>query len=132
MANALYPKAKELALAAGLNLAAGTVKAQLVDLASYTYSSAHQFLSSIPGGARVGSPVTLSNKSITNGAFAADPAVFSGLSGAPSIEALVVYVDTGVEATSPLIYFMDTGTDLPVTAGATGGTVTWASGLFTL
>lgn len=132
MANALYPKAKELALAAGLNLAAGTVKAQLVDLASYTYNAAHQFLSSVPGGARVGSPVTLSNKSITNGAFAADPAVFSGLSSAPSIEALVVYVDTGNEATSPLVLFIDTATGLPVTAGATGGTVTWPSGLFSL
>lgn len=128
MTNAVYPKAKEAMLAGGLNLLAGTVKAQLVDLAGYTYNAAHQFLSDLPSGARVGAAVTLSSKSITNGVFDAADATWSGLSAAPSIEALVLYVDTGNEATSPLVYYMDTATGLPVASGATGGTVAWDNG----
>ena len=32
-----------------------------------------------------------------------------------SIEAIVIYVDTGTEATSPLVAFIDTATGLPIT-----------------
>lgn len=128
MSNLVYPKAKEAMLGAGLNLLSGTVKAQLIDLANYTYSAAHQYLSDVPSGARVGAPVTLTGKSITNGVFdAADPS-WSGLVSAPSIEALILYVDTGTESTSLLVVFIDTATALPIGAGATGGTVTWDSG----
>ena len=128
MANKVLPKARERMLAGGLNLLAGTVKAQLIDTAAYTYSDAHQFLSDIPSGARIGAPVTLANKIITNGVFDADDLAFSGLSGAPTIEALVYYVDTGTESTSPVFYFVDTATGLPMAAGATGGTVTHDNG----
>lgn len=128
MTNAVYPKAKELMLGAGLNLVSGTVKVMLVDTAAYTYSSAHQYLSDVAAGARVGTAQTLASKTVTNGVFdAADPS-WSGLSGAPSIEALVIYVDTGTESTSPLVAYIDTATGLPISSGATGGTVTWDNG----
>lgn len=125
MANALYPKFKEYLLDV---LLTSTVKVQLVDLALYTYSASHQFLSDIPSGARVGAAVTLTGKSATLGVFdAADP-TWSGLSGAPSIEALAYYIDTGVEGTSRLVYIMDAATGLPISAGATGGTVAHDNG----
>lgn len=129
MTNAVYPKAKELMLGAGLNLMSATVKAMLVDTAAYTYSAAHQYLSDVAGGARVGTAQTLTSKSVTGGVFdAADP-TWSGISGAPSIEALVIYVDTGTESTSPLLLFIDVATGLPISSGATGGTVTWDNGV---
>lgn len=128
MPNALYPKAKEAALAAGLNLAAGTVRAMLVDTAAYTYSAAHEFLSDVPGGARIGTAATLASKTLTNGVFDAADATWSGLSAAPTIEALILYVDTGTEGTSRLVAFIDTATGLPIASGATGGTVTWDNG----
>lgn len=128
MANLLYPKAKERALAGGLNLIAGAVKVQLIDLGAYTYSASHEFLSSVPAGARIGTAATLATKSNTNGVFDADDATFSGLVGAPTIEALLIYVDTGVEGTSPLVALIDTATGLPIAAGATGGTVAWDNG----
>jgi len=128
MSNAVYPKAKELMLGAGLNLASATIKAQLVDTAAYTYSAAHQFLSDVAVGSRVGSPVTLGSKVVTNGVFDAADLTFSGLTSAPSIEALVLYADTGVEGSSYLIAYIDTSTGLPIAAGATGGTVTWDNG----
>lgn len=128
MANALYPKAKEAALGSGMNLSAGTVKAYLIDTGAYTYSAAHQYLSDVPGGARIGTAQTLASKTLTNGVFDAADVTYSGLTSAPTIEAIVIAVDTGTDATSPLIAYIDTATGLPISAGATGGTVAWDNG----
>lgn len=125
MSNALYPKFKEFLLNA---LLTGAVKVQLIDTAVYTYSAAHQYLSDVPSGARVGAPVALTSMTGTNGVFdSADP-TWTGLTGAPSIEAVVYYIDTGVEGTSRLVYFQDTATGLPISAGATGGTLVHDNG----
>jgi hypothetical protein len=107
------------------------VKAALVDTATYTYSAAHEFQTSLSGV--VGTAVTLGTKTIVNGAFdSADP-TFAAAAGA-SAEAIVIYIDTGTPATSRLVAFLDTGfTGLPVTPG--GGDITVAvnaSGWFTL
>lgn len=128
MANAVYPKFKELALGAGGNLSAGTVKATLIDTANYTYSAAHQYYSSVGGSARVGTAVTLGSKTLTDGVFDAADISFTGLSSAPTIEALIIWVDSGVEATSPLVAYIDTATGLPVSAGATQVDVAFDAG----
>jgi len=51
-----------------------------------------------------------------------------------TVEALVIYVDTGSAATSPLVAYIDTSvTGLPVTPNGGDITVTWnASGIFAL
>ena len=128
MTNAVYPKAKQTALGPGLNLSAGAVKAVLVHTAIYTYSAAHQFLSDVSAGARVGAAVTLSSKTLTDGVFDAADISVTGLVSAPSVEAIVLYVDTGVEGTSPLVAYIDTSSGLPVAAGATQVDVTWDNG----
>lgn len=129
MANTVYPKFKKRCATTGGNVLAGTVRAQLVDLGAYTYSAAHEFLSELPSGARIGAPVTLTGKTVSDeGVFDAADMTVSGLVSAPSIEALVLYVDTGDEATSPLMTIVDTATGLPIPAGATGGTVAWSNG----
>ena len=133
MANALYPKWKENLLQFGTNnnLSAGTVKVALVDTGTYTYSSAHQFLSSLTGV--VGTAQTLTTKTVTNGVFDADDVTFTAVTG-NSAEALVIYIDTGTASTSPLVAFIDTSvTGLPVTPNGGNITVTWnASGIFSL
>lgn len=133
MANAIYPLYKQAILSGGSNtdLSAGTVKLALVDTGTYTYSAAHQFLSSLSGV--VGTAVTLGSKTVTNGTFDfADP-TWTAVSG-NSAEALVCYIDTGVAGTSRLVAYIDTGqTGLPVTPN--GGDITLtvnASGFFTL
>lgn len=133
MANAIYPKYKEgiLQSAANTNLSSGTVKVALVDTGTYTYSSSHQFLSSLSGV--VGTAQTLGTKTLTNGTFDAADATFTAVTGA-TVEALVIYVDTGVAGTSPLVAYIDTGqTGLPVTPNGGNITVTFdAAGIFTL
>lgn len=134
MANALYPKWKEqlLQFTTNNNLSAGTVKVALVDTGTYTYSSSHQFYSSV-SSAVVGTPQTLGSKTYTNGTFDAADSTFSAVSGA-SVEALVIYIDTGSAATSPLVAYIDTGvTGLPVTPNGGNIAVAWnASGIFAL
>lgn len=132
MANAIYPKWKEAIMQASANSSlGGTVKVALVDTGVYTYSAAHEFLTSLTG--RVGTDQTLATKTFTNGTFDADNATFPSVSGA-TVEALVIYIDTGTAGTSRLVAYLDTGiTGLPVTPNGGNIGVTWdAAGIFTL
>lgn len=133
MANAIYPKYKEAVLGGGTNsaLTSGTVKAALVDTGAYTYNAAHDMLDDLTGV--VGTAVTLGSKTVTNGAFdSADP-TWTSVSG-NTVEAVVLYIDTGTPSTSRLVAYIDTGvTGLPITPD--GGNIqatVHSSGWFTL
>ena len=115
MTNAVYPKYKQAAISGGANhdLSAGTVKAALVDTGTYTYSATHEFLSDLSG--IIGTDQTLTTKTFTDGALNADDPTWPSVTGA-TIEAFVIYIDTGVAGTSRLYSYMDSGqTGLPVT-----------------
>lgn len=133
MANALYPKWKEALLQFTTNndLSSGTVKVALVT-AGYTYSSSDQYYSSVSASA-VGTPQTLTSKTFTNGVFDAADSTFTSVTGS-QVVSLVIYIDTGNSATSPLVAFIDTGvTNLPVTPNGGDILITWnASGIFAL
>lgn len=133
MPNVIYPKFKEQALQAGVNLSSGNIKAVLVDLADYTYSAAHEFLSDVAAAGRVATSGNLASKTFTNGTFdSADPS-FTAVTGDVS-EALILFIDTGTASTSRLIAFYDTGVGgLPVTPNGGDINVTVnASGWFSL
>lgn len=133
MANAIYPKWKEAISQSSANSSlTGTVKVALVDTGTYTYSAAHEFLSSLTGV--VGTAQTIgATKSYTNGVFDGGDVTFTAVSGATA-EALVIYIDTGVAGTSRLVAYIDTGvTGLPVTPNGGDISITWnASGIFAL
>lgn len=133
MANALYPKWKEALLQASSDSAlTGTVRAALVDANTYTYSAAHQFLSSLTGV--VGTAQTIgATKTYTDGVFDGANVTYTAVSG-NTAEAIVLYIDTGVAGTSRLVAYLDTGvTGLPVTPNGGDITVSWnASGIFAL
>ena len=130
MANALFQKAVEAAQKARpMNLLAGNIKAVLIDTGAYTVDLAnHEFLSDIPSGARIGTPVALSNKSITARVFNADPISITGLSSPPTCEAIVLFEDTGTASTSPLLVWIDTATGLPTSTGITQANIAWYTG----
>ncbi|MGE3395215.1 MAG: hypothetical protein AB7J97_12990 [Steroidobacteraceae bacterium] len=133
MANAIYPLYKQALIDADTNvdLNDGTVKVALIDTGTYTYSSAHDFLNDLSG--IVGTAQTIANTTVTNGTLDGDNVTFSAVTGA-SVEALVIYIDTGVSTTSRLVAYLDTGvTGLPVTPNGGDITITWnASGIFTI
>lgn len=128
MANTLYDFARQRFLEAQINWMTDTVKVYLVDTGAYTaQTGVHQYLSDIPTSARIAGPVTLTGKSTTGGAADAADITFTAVTGA-SIEAIIIYVDTGTEATSPLIAFIDTATGLPITPNGGDIIVTWDNG----
>ena len=126
MANVLYPKGKEHLSKAEVPLLTGNVRVFLVDSAVYTYSAAHQSLADVPAGARVANAL-LSGKDVTNGVFAASNTTLPAVTGAVS-EVLIVLLDSGTEATSWLLAYIDSAIGLPV--APTGGdiVVQWDTG----
>ena len=134
MANALFNpyKASRLTESPSVNMASDTIRIALVDTGTYTFNANDQYYSSV-SSAVVGTPVTLASKTTTNGVFDAADVTFTSVSGS-SVEALVVYKDTGVAATSPLIAWIDTvSSGLPVTPNGGDIDVQFnASGIFAI
>ncbi len=132
MANALYnPYKQSLPDSSAPDLSSVDVKVVLVDTDDYTFSAAHNDLADVAAGSRVATSGNLASKTITNGAFDADDITFSAVSGDQS-EALIVYYDSTVEATSILIAYIDTvSSGLPVTPNGGDITVTWGANIFT-
>jgi phage tail sheath gpL-like len=128
VANTLYDNARKLFLEGQINWLTDTIKVMLVDQGAYTPSpTTHVYLSDVSASARIGASVTLSGKATTGGAADANDVTFSAVSGA-SIEYIVLYKDTGVEGTSPLLALIDTATGLPITPNGGDIIVTWDNG----
>ena len=122
MANTLYDYCRQRFLESQINWMTDTVKVILVSTSAYTPQTAvHQYLADIPISARIAGPVTLTAKATTGGAADAADCTFTSVSGV-TINAIVIYKDTGTEATSPLIAYIDTATGLPITPN--GGDIT--------
>jgi len=135
MTNAVYDAWKDLIASAGLGLAAldltaATLKVAAIDTGVYTFSQAHDFFNDVTGV--IGTPVAIGSPTVTGKTIDGADATFTDLT-ATSIEALILYMDTGVSTTSPLVAYIDTGvTGLPLTTDGEA-TVTWdAAGIFDL
>ena len=114
MATGLYDKGREGILDHSIDMSA-TVKGVLVDTGTYTPNLATDtFLSDIPVGARISTSSALTTKTYTAGVFNSDPASFAAVSGA-SVEALVMFIDTGNPATSRLVAYIDNAIGFPFT-----------------
>jgi len=138
MANAVYPKYKQSLLNGDTNTAltgSGSTGlfCALVDTGTYTYSSSHQFYSSLSGIG--GTDQEITTVTLTNGLIDGDNITFSAVAGTVSYEALVLYrKNAGANTTWRLVAYIDTGvTGLPVTSNGGDITVTWnASGILQL
>jgi hypothetical protein len=127
MANGLYDKGREKFLTASVSFSADTIKVALVDTALYTVNlTTDEFYSSVTS-AVVGTPQTLGTKTTTAGVADAADVTFTAVTGA-SCEAVVIYKDTGAAGTSPLIAYIDTATNLPVTPNGGNISITWDNG----
>lgn len=131
MANALYAKGRAAFLNADIDWTDDDIRLALVT-SSYTVNlGVHQYLSDV-GATVVSNSWPLSSKVSAGGVAGAAPAVFTAVTGATGTYA-VVYKDTGTAATSPLIAYLDTVTNLPVTPNGGDIKLTFASStVFTL
>jgi len=126
MANALYDLGREGFLDGSIDWDTDNIKAVLVDTGTYTVNLVtdkfHSDLSGI-----VDTSSNLGSKTVTLGVADAADVTYTAVSGA-TVEAVVVYQDTGTSGTSRLIAYIDTGTGLPVTPNGGDITVTWDNG----
>lgn len=128
MANALYDGGREGFLDGSINYSTGTIKAVLVDTGAYTVNlSGNKFLSDIPSGARIATSGAFTTKTVTGGVADADDLVFSAVSG-PTVEAVVIFNDTGTTSTSRLIAYLDTITGFPFTPNGGNLNLAWSNG----
>jgi len=128
MANALYGLGREGFLNGSITWGSDTIKTTLGDSADYTLAiDTDQYYSSVTAAGRVATSGAMTSKTVTLGVADAADITFSAVTGDVS-EYLIGWKDTTVEATSPLIYCIDTATGLPVTPNGGDITVTWDSG----
>lgn len=128
MTKALYDLGREGFLGGDIDWDANVIKAVLVDEGQYSVNLAtHQFLSDIAAGARIAISPALANKTKTAGVADADDVTLAAVSGV-SVEAVVLFVDTGTTTTSRLIAYINEGTNLPVTPNGGDIIIQWDSG----
>lgn len=130
MANAIYPKWKQaiMGCVANASLLGGNLKAMIVDGDAYAYSAAHEFLASVPAGARIAISAVMGGVTLTDGVLDANDALFTAVTG-PVSEIVMLFLDTGNESTSRLVAYMDTGyTNLPLTPVGGNVQIVWDDG----
>lgn len=125
--NSLYNYGRQGFLDGSIDWDTHDIKAVLVDLVDYTHDPNHMFLSSVDSGARVATSSNFTSKTVASGIADADDITFSSVTG-DSCEALIIYRDTGNEATSELIMYVDDAVGLPVNPNGGNINVTWSDG----
>ena len=135
MANAMFAKGLEALWAGSIDWSTDNIKVVMVDHGTDTpVPATDQFLSDILAGARVATSGNLASKTVTAGVVDAADITITAVTGA-TVESLVVYKDTGVASTSPLIAYIDTTSDasLPFTPNGGDVTISWnASGIVSI
>ena len=115
MTTALYDKARESFLSQNPAIDWDTDNIKVALVRGYTYSAAHQFLSDITGGGGgtiVATSGNLASKTVTSGVADAADITFTAVSAGAACQYLIIYKDTGVAATSPLICAIDNYTGM--------------------
>lgn len=91
-------------------------------------SGTSEFLDDLSGGAFLGDPEVLTGVTTTAGSLVADPATLDNIMAAQFVQAVVVYADTGVAATSRILTFIDKNVDNTAMNKEGDGTVMTAEG----
>lgn len=129
MANALYAKGKEKILSAAVNFATDTLKVALVSSAYVQNLATDEFYNSIADYV-LGTDQLMAGKVVTGGAFDAEDATWLAVPTGDTAEGVVIYKDTGVAGTSPLLAYIDTITGFPLITNGSDVTVQWDNGAF--
>lgn len=130
MANGMYAHGKEGILDGTIVLLTDNLKITLIDEADDTIDlAADEDWADRAAASRVADSGNLASKAVLNGTFDAADVTFSSATG-DQAESIDCRQDTGTEATSRLIFNIDTATGLPVTPNGGDITVTWDTTIF--
>lgn len=94
-----------------------------------TFNSANEFVSDLTGASIVARSNALTGKAVTLGVFSAANLTVSAVSG-PAFSEVILYKDSGADASSPLVAIFDVSTFTP--AGTDVNVVFSGSGLFAI
>lgn len=129
MSNALYSKGKQKILSGGIDFSTDSILAALVKNTYSVNLSTHEFLTDISTYV-LNSAQTLSSKSVTNGVFDAADITYTAVTAGDTALAVVLYKDTGVAGTSPLLAYIDTITGFPLATNGGDITIQWDNGSY--
>lgn len=107
MSGRLYNKAREKFLTAQLNWTSGVYRAVLMPEA-YVPSFAHEFLSDIFEGSRIAVSDPITSRTATDGLAMSASIRFGVLVDTRKAAKMIIFKDSGIEATSDLVCFLDT------------------------
>lgn len=127
MTNAVYVKGAEKILSGTIAFPTDTIKVALVKNTYAQNLSTDEFYSDVSAHV-VGTPQTLSGKTVTGGKLDASDPTFAAVTAGDTVEALVVYKDTGVAGTSPLLFYIDQVTAFPLATNGGDITPQWDNG----
>ncbi len=122
MANSRYNQAGALAGAGGVGWTTNNIKVAALS-SGYTFDPTHQFVTAL-GANIVARSANLGSKTNTAGVLTSAMAVFAAMTGAPVLF-LAIFIDTGTDSTSSLLYYVDTATNLPFTPNGIDIDVQW-------
>lgn len=128
MVNALYDSGREGFLAGNIDWDGDVIRLVFVDHADDTPSvTLDDNLDDILAVARVAISPVFAGKTTTDGVADANDVTVPGVTG-DIFESITIYQDTGNEATSILIVYIDTATNLPFTPNGGDVVVQWNNG----
>lgn len=129
MANALYAKGKEKILSAAINFSSDTLKVRLVKNTYAQNLTTDEFVSLVTKVTGTTDQL-LTGKTVTGGVFDANDVTFTAVPAGETSEGVVIYKDTGDEATSPVLAYIDTITGFPLATNGGDITIQWDNGTY--
>lgn len=127
MANALYGLGKQKLLTGSIDLSSDTIKAALLSSSYSPNLSTDEFYDDVSANT-LGTPQTLSSKSVTLGVFDAADITFAAVTSGSTASRIAIYKDTGLASSSPLLALIDTITGFPLATNGGDIQVAWDSG----
>lgn len=117
MSNAWYDKALTRVGSGLLDLnALSNPKIIAIESGLYSFSQSHEYLSDVIASSRIATTAMASVVFGTvEGWLDAADVVFTSPTASKEVVSLIIFEDTGVEATSPLLIFVDDANILPIT-----------------
>lgn len=112
MSNFIFTKCKNSLLTGDINFLSDSIKVIAVNENYIPSENEDEFVSDIESSSIIFRSDSLSAKTISQGSLDASDLQISNYDGS-SFYAIVMYVDTGNDATSRLISYIDTATGLP-------------------
>ena len=108
MASTLYPLGKQAFLSGSIDLTSDTIKAALINTDLYSFDPTHDSWSmASPGLVGIGLPIGSPTIDVPSpGVFDGADITYTAVTG-PMVSAIIIYKDTGDDATSPLIAYID-------------------------